>query len=120
MPLIKRIPGLLRWVMLSMLLLLVGMSCYRLFFFYTYSLPGRPFTGSTFILGLRFDARIVAVIGLSMLLLCIIPFLNPFRTKAAKKFWVVLLSLVFLVFLLAYILLLGCCDSSRSAAGSLL
>ncbi len=103
MPLINRIPGLLRWVILSMLSLLVGMFCYRLFFFYTYSLPGRPFTGSTFVLGLRYDARVVAVIGLSMLLLCILPFLNPFKTKAAQKFWVLLLSMVFLIFLLAYI-----------------
>ncbi len=103
MPLINRIPGLLRWVVLSMLLLLVGMFCYRIFFFYTYSLPGRSFTGSTFILGLRYDARIVSVIGLSMLLICIVPFLNPIKNKTAKKVWVFVLSLVFLVFLLAYI-----------------
>ncbi len=103
MPLINRIPGLLRWVILSMFLLLVGMSCYRLFFFYTYNLAGRPFTGSTFILGLRYDARIASVIGLSMMLLCMVPFLNPFKTKGAKKFWVILLSFVFFIFLISYI-----------------
>lgn len=103
MPLINRIPGLLRWVILSMLLLLVGMFLYRLFFFYTYSLPDRPFTGSTFVLGLRYDLRIVAVIGLSMLLLCLLPFLNPFKNRTAKKAWVFILSLIFLIFLLTYI-----------------
>ncbi|HSN60655.1 MAG TPA: hypothetical protein VLR49_06960, partial [Ferruginibacter sp.] len=103
MSLINRIPGLLKWIFISMFLLLVLMFFYRLFFFYSYSLPGRPFTGSTFLLGLRYDARVVAAIGLGMLLLCLVPFLNPFKNKTAKKGWVIMLTIVFLVFLLVYV-----------------
>ncbi len=86
-----------------MILLLVLMFFYRLFFFYSYSLPGRPFTGSTFLLGLRYDARVVAAIGLGMLLLCLIPFLNPFKNKVAKTGWVIMLTIIFLLFLLVYV-----------------
>ena len=103
MSFMKRMPVLLQWVITSMLILLVLMFFYRLFFFYTYSIPGRPFSGSAFLLGLRFDARIVAVIGLVMLLLSLIPFLNPFKNNKAKKIWTIILSIVFGIFLLVYI-----------------
>ncbi len=102
MSLIKRVPVLLRWIFISMFLLLVLMFFYRLFFFYTYSKPGLPFSGSAFLLGLRYDARVVAVIGLAMLLLCLLPFLDPFKNKWAKKGWVITLSIVFLIFLIVY------------------
>lgn len=101
--LLKRMPVLLQWILISMVLLLTFMFCYRLFFFYTYSIPGRPFSGSAFLLGLRFDARIVAVIGLAMLLLCLMSFLNPFKTHMAKKVWTITLGIVFGIFLVVYV-----------------
>jgi phosphoglycerol transferase MdoB-like AlkP superfamily enzyme len=103
MSLMKRVPVLLQWIIISMVILLVLMFFYRLFFFYTYSIPGRPVSGSAFLLGLRFDARIVAVLGLSMLLLCLIPYLNPFKNSPAKKLWTIVLTLVFGIFLLVYV-----------------
>ena len=103
MSFIKRIPGLLRWIIVSMLLLLLLMFFYRLFFFFIYSLPGRPLTGSAFLLGLRYDARVVAVIGLAMLLLCLIPSINPFINKRAKTGWVIILTTIFLIFLIVYV-----------------
>lgn len=99
----KRVPVLLKWIILSMFLLLVLMFFYRLLFFYTYSNPGRPLTGSAFLLGLRYDARVVAVLGLSMLLLTVFSFLNPFKNNVAKKGWIILLTFIFLLFLLVYI-----------------
>ena len=103
MSLFNRIPKLLQWIIISMFLLLVLMFFYRLFFFYYYSLPGRPITGSAFLLGLRYDARVLAVIGLSMLLLSFFSWLNPFKNKRAKKFWVIFQSIIFLLFLLFYV-----------------
>ena len=103
MSLFNRVPKLLQWIIISMLLLFVFMFLYRLFFFYYYSLPGRPITGSAFLLGVRYDVRVLAVIGLSMLLLSFIPWLNPFKNKQAKKFWVIFQSLIFLLFLLFYV-----------------
>jgi phosphoglycerol transferase MdoB-like AlkP superfamily enzyme len=99
----KRVPVLLKWIILSMLLLLVLMFFYRLLFFYTYSKPGRPLTGSAFLLGLRYDARVVAVIGVAMLMLSVFSFLNPFKNNRAKKGWVITLAFIFLLFLLVYI-----------------
>jgi phosphoglycerol transferase MdoB-like AlkP superfamily enzyme len=94
---------LLKWIILFMFLLLVLMFFYRLLFFYTYSIPGRPLTGSAFLLGLRYDARVVAVIGLAMMLLAVFPFLNPFKNSRAKKGWSIALAFIFLLFLLVYI-----------------
>ncbi len=103
MSLFNRIPKLLQWIIISSFLLLVLMFLYRLFFFYYYSLPGRPITGSAFLLGLRYDARVLAVIGLSMLLLSFFSWLNPFKNERAKKFWVIFQSSIFLLFLLLYV-----------------
>lgn len=103
MSFVHRVPKLLQWIACTMLLLLLLMFAYRLFFFYHYSHAQRPITGSAFLLGLRYDARVVASVGLVMMLLGIIPGLNPFGTKKASTFWVILLNLVFLVFLIFYI-----------------
>src|SRR5436190_11828539 len=103
MALLNRIPKLLQWIIVTMLMLLILMFFYRVFFFSHYSQPGRPITGSAFLLGLRYDARVVATIGLAMMLLCFIPILDPFKTTKAKRFWVIILTVIFLVFLLFYV-----------------
>ncbi len=100
--LLNRMPKLLRWISMTMFLLLVLMFFYRLFFFYYYGQAGRPITGSAFFLGSRYDARVVAVVGLVMMLTCLIPVLDPFKNKSAKKIWVGILTLIFLIFLLFY------------------
>ena len=98
-----RFPKLLRWILITGFFLLVGMFLYRFLFFYTYSKPGRPLPGSAILLGLRYDARYVAGLCLAMLLLSLVPFLNPFRNRMAQKIWPFVLTLVFLVFLVVYI-----------------
>lgn len=103
MPLLNRIPKLLQWIIISMFLLLILMFFYRLFFFYYYSQPGRPITGSAFLLGLRYDARVVAAIGLTMQLLCLFSLLDPFKNRKAKSFWVFALTFLFVVFLVFYV-----------------
>lgn len=98
----SKIPRILRWVFSVMVLFLVLMSIYRLYFFFHYRPENRPFSGSAFILGLRYDARLVSVLGLAMLILCAIPPLNPFKRPGAKKLWTVLLSIVFIACLFFY------------------
>ena len=99
----NRLPKLLRWIISTIFLLLLLMFLYRLLFFYTYSKPGRPLPGSAILLGLRYDARVVSIIGLSMLLLSLVPFLNPFKNSVARKVWPIVLTIVFFIFLVAYV-----------------
>jgi phosphoglycerol transferase MdoB-like AlkP superfamily enzyme len=99
---IQRIPKLLRWIFSMVLVLLLAMSIGRLIFDVTYNPPGKPFSGSAFIMGLRFDARIACITGLVMLLLCAYPFINPFKNNKAKTFWNIFLTTVFVLLVLLY------------------
>ena len=99
---LQKIPQLLRWIFSVVIIFLVTMTLCRFIFFWAYDPPGKPFSGSAFLLGLRFDARIACIIGLSILLLCAFRFINPFKNGAAKKFWNILLPAVFVVMLLFY------------------
>lgn len=99
---LQRVPKLLRWIFTVVILLLVTMTIFRFIFFFTYNPPGKAFSGSAFIMGLRFDARIASIIGLIILLLCAIPFLNPIKNNNASKFWNFLLPLIFIILTLFY------------------
>jgi phosphoglycerol transferase MdoB-like AlkP superfamily enzyme len=85
-----------------MLVLLFIMSAYRLLFFYHYGAPGRPFSGSAFLLGFRYDLRTVSILALAMLLTAYFPYLNPFRNFRSLKAWIIILSIIFLIFLIFY------------------
>lgn len=99
----RRLPKLLQWVITIVLTLFILMTVYRFFFFYHYRPTNKPFSGSAFILGLRFDARIVCVLGLAMLILCIFRPLNPFKNAKASIFWNILLTFLFLVTMVFYV-----------------
>jgi phosphoglycerol transferase MdoB-like AlkP superfamily enzyme len=94
---LQRIPKLLRWIFSLVFILLVVMTISRLIIFWKFNPPGKAFSGSAFIMGFRYDARVVCIIGLAMMLLCAIPFLNPFKNFGAKKIWNVLLPLIFII-----------------------
>ncbi|MCP9753289.1 LTA synthase family protein [Ferruginibacter sp. HRS2-29] len=98
----SKVPRLIRWVISYVLLLIVLMTAYRFFFFFHYRPEHRPFTGQTFLLGLRYDLRIVSVLAVVMLIIGSIPAMNPFHSKRAKKGWLIILSIVFLVVLVFY------------------
>lgn len=82
--------------------MLLLMSAYRLLFFFHYRPANRPFSGSAFLLGFRYDLRIVSVLTLSALLICAIRPLNPLSGQRAIRFWTWLMTLVFVVLLLFY------------------
>ena len=97
---LQRIPKLLRWIFSVLLILLVVMTFSRLIILWTYNPPGKAFSGSAFILGFRYDARVVCIIGLVMMLLCAIPFFNPFKNYNARKFWNFFIPFVFIIIVL--------------------
>ncbi|HNA17310.1 MAG TPA: hypothetical protein PK678_12355, partial [Ferruginibacter sp.] len=97
---LQRIPRLVRWIVSVLLLFLLLMTLGRFIIFWKFNPPGKAFSGSAFIMGLRFDARVVCVIGLLMLLLCAIPYINPFKNSRAKTFWNIFLPVLFLLMIL--------------------
>lgn len=99
---INRLPRLLRWLLHWSLLFLLLMSVYRLYFFFHFRPADRPFSGSSFLLGLRYDLRVVCAIGLAVLLITMVRPLNPIRNRSALRTWNVILPVVFLVILLFY------------------
>jgi phosphoglycerol transferase MdoB-like AlkP superfamily enzyme len=102
MLLIKSIPRLLRWIT-SVLLVFVGvMGVLRLFFYWQFNPPGKSFSGAAILMGLRFDIKFAAIMAITILVLCMLPFLNPFRNTKAAIFWNILIPLVFFLLLLVY------------------
>lgn len=99
---LQRIPRLLRWIFSVVIFLLVVMTIARLLIFWKFDPPGKALSGSAFIMGFRFDARVACVIGLFIMLLCAIPYLNPFKNFSAKRFWNIFLPLVFLLMLFVF------------------
>ncbi len=99
---LQRIPRLLRWIFSVVLVLLLAMSIGRFIFYFNYNPPGKAFSGSAFIMGLRFDARIACITGLVILLLCAFPFINPFNNNKAAGFWKTFLTVVFVLLVLLY------------------
>ena len=99
---LKRIPALLRWILSVQLIFLVVMTVFRFLFYFRYNPSGKPFSGSAFLMGFRFDIKFVCILGVAMLLLCSLPFLNPLRNKTAQKIWRALLLLVFILTILFY------------------
>lgn len=97
-----KIPKIIRWILGIMMVFLLIMTLYRFLFFYHYRSAARPFSGSAFLLGLRYDLRGVSVLGLLILLLSYIPWLNPFKHPGLIRFWLILLSAIFCVFLIFY------------------
>ncbi len=99
-----KIPTLLRWIFSVVCIFLIVMTASRFVIFFSYNPPGRGFSIAAFIMGFRFDARVVSIIGLSMMLLCGIPYLNPFKNKNAKRLWNILLPLAFMLLILILVI----------------
>jgi phosphoglycerol transferase MdoB-like AlkP superfamily enzyme len=102
MPIFQRVPRLLRWIFSVVMAWLAVMTLFRFLFYFAYNPPGKAFSGSAFIMGLRFDARIACAVGLFILLLCAIPSLNPFKRTGARKFWNILLPVLFMLMAIFY------------------
>lgn len=99
-----KVPGYIKWLLLCGLSFIIIMTLLRAVF--TQAFPatgifvGYP-KGPTFLLGLRYDLRDVAIACTLLFLLAQIPALHPFKTKAGKRLaftlWTIF-SIVFVVF----------------------
>lgn len=101
-----RLSPLIRWILLVLVFLLLTMSVARLFTYMIFAIPGQESgsNGPVFWLGVRYDLRLVSVIGLVLLVLGTFKPFNPFQNKAAKKGWTWVLGLVFLLLIIFYII----------------
>ena len=99
---LQRIPRLLRWIISVLVSFLFVMTVYRLLFFFKYNPVGKPLSGSAFLMGLRFDIKFTCILGVAILAVCALPFLNPIKSKRAKTFWGVLLTIIFMLVVLFY------------------
>jgi len=102
MQFLKRIPILLRWILSVQLIFLIVMTIFRFLFYFRFNPPGKVFSGSAFLMGLRFDIKFVCILGIAMLAICSLPFLNPVRKKFGQKVWAILLPLVFMLAVFFY------------------
>ena len=102
MSLFNRLPRPVKWIFSVVFLFFISMTLYRFLFFFNYSGSNRPFSGSAFLLGMRYDARVVSILGLLMMLLIAVPFLNPMKNKSSHKFWNGFIGLIFVIFLIFY------------------
>jgi phosphoglycerol transferase MdoB-like AlkP superfamily enzyme len=96
-------PKIVGWVLQIMGIFLLAMFLYRLLFYISYNPLSKPFSGSCLLMGLRFDVKFVCILGFTMLVFCLIPFLNPFKYAKASKFWNWILPLLFMIGCLMYI-----------------
>ncbi len=97
-----RVPRTIRWVVYISGSFLILMTLYRLFFFFHYRPANRPFSGTSFWLGLRYDLRITSIISLGILLITVFPPLRPFKREHYASWWLWLLSVVFFVWTIFY------------------
>jgi phosphoglycerol transferase MdoB-like AlkP superfamily enzyme len=98
----QRIPRLLRWIFSVVLSFLAVMTFARFIIFWAFNPPGKAFSGSAFIMGFRYDARMASIAGVAIMLLCAIPYINPFKHAGAKKFWNVLLIILSVILFVFY------------------
>ena len=99
---LKRIPRLVLWILSVMMIFLVVMTLFRVLFYFKFLPTGQVFSGSAFLMGLRFDLKFICILGVSILAICSLPFINPLRNKKIQIIWVFLLSIVFLFTLFFY------------------
>ncbi|MEO7264161.1 MAG: LTA synthase family protein [Ferruginibacter sp.] len=97
-----KFPKRLQWLFSILFFLLLLMTLYRLIFFYHYRSLNRPFSGTTFLLGLRYDTRVLGVIGLLMLILSSFKKLNPFKKAKTRRFWNVFIAFCFAIIIIFY------------------
>ena len=100
MPLFSSSSRLLKYIAFAMALVLLILTVYRFIFFEHYNSLHKPFSGSTFLMGFRFDLRVAAVLGLIMLLKGSWRFLSPFRSGGTLKMWNIGLAVMFTLILL--------------------
>lgn len=101
----RTLSRLLLWTLAVFFILVLAMTAARIFDWYAFRIPATDSgeVGSTFWLGIRFDARIAAAVALFILLVASLRPFNPFVNKRAIKGWNIFLAFVCLVLTIFYV-----------------
>ncbi len=90
-----KIPKLIRWILAVGIIFLLWMGILRLVFYFVFNHAGNPLStlGSTFLLGFRFDLKMVCILLEAMLVFGMFNFSDPFRSRRAKSVFFILLGI---------------------------
>ncbi len=102
---IQQLPSLTRWILSIALIFLVLFTLMRLGLYLSFNKQGYSLSklGDAFVLGLRYDLRIISILLLVLLVLGSLPWLHPFRSNRARLFWNYLFSFLTLLILFFFI-----------------
>lgn len=92
----------IQWVTLNALLFLIFMTLLRVAFFILFKNPNNESILDAFIMGLRYDVRVIAIPTVIIWMFSSIHLLNPFLKIWAIKFWNTLYLILFIVLLIFY------------------
>jgi phosphoglycerol transferase MdoB-like AlkP superfamily enzyme len=100
-----KIPKLIRWIFWTGIIFLFLMSLLRLAFYFSFPHSGEAqgSAGRAFLLGFRFDLKMVCILLEVMLLTGFLNALDPFRSSAGRKAEFILLGIASVFFTFFYI-----------------
>ena len=106
MKLTTGLPRLIRWIVTIGFFFLVLMTLMRIVLYMFFNKQGHSFSDLTgaFLLGLRFDLRVISLMLLFILVIGSIPAINPFRPGWPKKFWITIIAFFSFVIIFFYFL----------------
>jgi phosphoglycerol transferase MdoB-like AlkP superfamily enzyme len=89
-----KIPKLIRWIFAVGIIFLLWMGMLRLIFYFVFNHAGNPIStlGSTFLLGFRFDLKMICFLLVFMLLLGAMNISDPFNSSRSGKGFFILLA----------------------------
>ena len=96
---VLKIPKLIRWIFVVGIIFLLWMGLLRLIFYFVFNHTGNPISvlGSSFLLGFRFDLKMICFLLEFMLLLGAVNISDPFISSWSRKVYFVLLAIVCLI-----------------------
>ena len=96
----------LRWSIYTGLFFLILMSCCDWLFFLWFRHLGLSWkeAGPSFLLGLRFDLRMVCILMIVLMILGSIIYFHPYRNGRTRRGWFFILGLISTAFVLFYII----------------
>jgi phosphoglycerol transferase MdoB-like AlkP superfamily enzyme len=90
-----KIPKLIRWIFAVGVIFLVWMGIMRLIFYFSFNHAGNPFStlGSSFLLGFRFDLKMICFLLALMLFAGAPKFSDPFLSAVSRNVFFILLGI---------------------------
>ncbi|HLA60257.1 MAG TPA: hypothetical protein VK622_15895, partial [Puia sp.] len=103
---VLKVPKLIRWIFVVGIIFLLWMGLLRLIFYFAFNHAGNPIStvGSSFVLGFRFDLKMICFLLEFMLLLGALNISDPFISSRSRKGYFLLLAIVCVVTSFTYII----------------